>query len=49
MAARVIELAADSQLRNQLGAAGRERAHTYFSLERMLRDHTGIYNAPHKK
>jgi glycosyltransferase involved in cell wall biosynthesis len=49
LAARVIELAADSQLRNQLGAAGRERAHTYFSLERMLRDHTGIYNAPHKK
>ena len=49
MAARVIELAADSQLRNQLGTAGRERAHRYFSLERMLRDHTGIYNAPHKK
>ena len=49
MAARVSELAADSQLRNQLGAAGKERAQTYFSLERMLRDHTGIYNAPHKK
>ncbi|ASY19086.1 glycosyltransferase [Candidatus Planktophila versatilis] len=49
MAARLSQLVADSELRSQLGAAGRERAHTYFSLERMLRDHTGIYNAPHKK
>jgi len=49
MAAKVMTLASDVQLRNQLGAAGRERADTYFSLTRMLRDHTGIYNAPHKK
>lgn len=49
MAAKIIALASDAQLRNQLGAAGKERANTYFSLERMLRDHTGIYNAPHKK
>ena len=49
MAAKVITLATDAQLRNQLGAAGRERADTYFSLARMLRDHTGIYNSPHKK
>jgi glycosyltransferase involved in cell wall biosynthesis len=48
MAAKVITLATDAQLRNQLGAAGRERADTYFSLARMLRDHTEIYNAPHK-
>ena len=49
MAAKVISLASDVQLRNQLGASGRERADTYFSLARMLRDHTEIYNAHHKK
>jgi glycosyltransferase involved in cell wall biosynthesis len=49
MAAKVISLATDVQLRNQLGASGRERADTYFSLARMLRDHTEIYNAHHKK
>jgi len=48
MAAKVITLATNAQLRNQLGAAGRERADTYFSQARMLRDHTEIYNAPHK-
>jgi len=42
-------LATDSGLRGRLGAAGRERAHEYFSLERMLRDHTAIYNRSHKK
>jgi len=49
MAAKVVALAADANLRIQLGAAGKERADTYFSLTRMLRDHTGIYNAHHNK
>jgi hypothetical protein len=33
----------DASLRNRLGSAGKARAREYFSLERMLRDHTGIY------
>jgi glycosyltransferase involved in cell wall biosynthesis len=45
MASALSALVTDSDLRNRLGTAGKARAHEYFSLERMLRDHTGIYNA----
>ena len=49
MASALSALATDSVLRNRLGAAGKERAHQYFSLERMLQDHTDIYRRAHKK
>lgn len=49
MAAKVIALATDTQLRKEFGSAGKERADNHFSLERMLRDHTEIYHARHKK
>ena len=45
MASALSTLVTDSALRSKLGAAGKKRAHEYFSLERMLRDHTGIYNS----
>ena len=48
MASALSALATDSMLRSQLGSAGKEHAHQYFSLERMLRDHTDIYNRNHK-
>jgi glycosyltransferase involved in cell wall biosynthesis len=48
MASALSALATDSELRARLGAAGRARADQYFSLERMLRDHTEIYNRSHK-
>ena len=49
MASAVSALAGDAVLRNRLGAAGATHAHEYFSLKRMLRDHTDIYNASHSK
>jgi glycosyltransferase involved in cell wall biosynthesis len=49
MASAVSALAGDEALRNRLGGAGKTHAHEYFSLERMLRDHTDIYNASHSK
>ena len=49
MASALSALATDSALRNRLGSAGKSRAHEYFSLERMLRDHTGIYSRSHNK
>ena len=49
MASALSALATDEGLRIRLGNAGRARAHEYFSLERMLRDHTEIYNRNHKK
>jgi glycosyltransferase involved in cell wall biosynthesis len=45
MASALSALVSDASLRNKLGAAGKARAHEYFSLDRMLRDHTGIYNS----
>ena len=48
MASALSALATDSELRNRLGAAGKTRADQYFSLERMLRDHTEIYKRSHK-
>ena len=49
MASALSALATDSGLRNRLGSAGKTRAHEYFSLSRMLRDHTEIYNRSHRK
>ena len=49
MASALSALVTDSALHNRLGAAGKVRAHQYFSLERMLRDHTDIYRRTHKK
>ena len=49
MASALSALATDSALRSRLGGAGKIRAHQYFSLERMLRDHTEIYNLSHNK
>jgi glycosyltransferase involved in cell wall biosynthesis len=45
MANALSALVSDASLRNKFGSAGKARAHEYFSLERMLRDHTGIYNS----
>ena len=44
MASALSALATDSELRARLGKNGKARADEYFSLERMLRDHAGIYN-----
>jgi glycosyltransferase involved in cell wall biosynthesis len=49
MASALSALATDSGLRNRLGSAGKAHAHEYFSLSRMLRDHTEIYNRSHRK
>jgi len=49
MASALSALATDSELRNRLGSAGKAHANEYFSLERMLRDHTEIYNRSHSK
>lgn len=49
MASALNSLAADESLRNRLGSAGKARADEYFSLARMLRDHTDIYQTAHKK
>ena len=47
MASALSALATDSGLRTRLGSAGKTHAHEYFSLARMLRDHTEIYNRSH--
>ena len=49
MASALSALATDAGLRNRLGIAGKARADEFFSLERMLRDHTEIYNRTHNK
>jgi glycosyltransferase involved in cell wall biosynthesis len=49
MASALSALSTDPELRNRLGNAGKARAHEFFSLERMLRDHTEIYNRSHNK
>jgi glycosyltransferase involved in cell wall biosynthesis len=48
MASALSALATDKELRERLGSAGKSRADEYFSLDRMLRDHTEIYNRSHK-
>ena len=49
MASALSALATDENLRIQLGNAGKKRAAEFFSLERMLRDHTEIYHLAHNK
>ncbi len=47
MASALSTLVNDQELRNRLGQAGKTRAYEYFSLERMLKDHTDIYQRAH--
>ena len=49
MASALSALATDLDLRARLGIAGKARVDEFFSLERMLRDHSGIYNPTHIK
>ena len=39
------KLVRDAQLRKIMGEAGKARASQYFSLERMLKDHTDLYRS----
>jgi glycosyltransferase involved in cell wall biosynthesis len=45
MADAIEKLARDTQLRTIMGEAGKARANQYFSLERMLKDHTDLYRS----
>ena len=45
MADAIEKLARDAQLRKMMGEAGKARATQYFSLERMLKDHTDLYRS----
>jgi len=45
MADAIEKLVRDAQLRKIMGEAGRARANQYFSLERMLKDHTDLYRS----
>ena len=45
MADAIEKLARDTQLRKMMGEAGKARATQYFSLERMLKDHTDLYRS----
>ena len=47
MASALSALTTDSDLRIRLGGAGKDRAEEFFSLQRMLRDHTEIYKRNH--
>jgi glycosyltransferase involved in cell wall biosynthesis len=43
MADAIEKLVRDPQLRQMMGEAGKARAAQYFSLERMLKDHSDLY------
>ena len=45
MADAIEKLARDTQLRTIMGEAGKARANQYFSLDRMLKDHTDLYRS----
>jgi len=45
MADAIEKLVRDAQLRKLLGEAGKARADQYFSLERMLKDHSDLYRS----
>ncbi len=45
MADAIEKLSRDAQLRKMMGEAGKARATQYFSLERMLKDHTDLYRS----
>ena len=49
MAKALVALVENPEKRSSMGMAGKAHAREYFSLERMLRDHTGIYNSAHNK
>jgi glycosyltransferase involved in cell wall biosynthesis len=49
MAASLSKLINSENLREKMGAAGKARASEFFSLSRMLRDHTDIYHLNHNK
>lgn len=49
MAASLSTLINSENLREKMGAAGKLRALEFFSLSRMLRDHTDIYHLAHNK
>jgi glycosyltransferase involved in cell wall biosynthesis len=45
LADAIEKLVRDAQLRKIMGEAGKARANQYFSLERMLKDHTDLYRS----
>jgi glycosyltransferase involved in cell wall biosynthesis len=45
LADAIEKLVRDAQLRKLMGEAGKARADQYFSLERMLKDHTDLYRS----
>ena len=45
LADAIEKLVKDAQLRKIMGEAGKARANQYFSLERMLKDHTDLYRS----
>jgi glycosyltransferase involved in cell wall biosynthesis len=45
MADAIEKLVRDAQLRKIMGEAGKARANQYFSLDRMLKDHTDLYRS----
>ena len=45
MADAIEKLARDTRLRKIMGEAGKARATQYFSLDRMLKDHTDLYRS----
>jgi glycosyltransferase involved in cell wall biosynthesis len=45
LADAIEKLARDAQLRKIMGEAGKVRANQYFSLDRMLKDHTELYRS----
>jgi glycosyltransferase involved in cell wall biosynthesis len=45
MADAIEKLARDAQLRKMMGEAGKARAAQYFSLDRMIEDHSDLYRS----
>jgi glycosyltransferase involved in cell wall biosynthesis len=45
MADAIEKLVRDPQLRQMMGAAGKARAERYFSLDRMIKDHSDLYQS----
>jgi len=45
MADAIEKLVRDAQLRKVMGEEGKARANKYFSLDRMLKDHTDLYRS----
>jgi glycosyltransferase involved in cell wall biosynthesis len=45
MADAIEKLACDAQLRKMMGEAGKARATQYFSLDRMIKDHSDLYRS----